>query len=116
MKKLRHLAIQQLSSRTLDPIDKVVLTRRYHVKGWLRPALTEIIQRAQSPTIHDFEQLEMDFPEAVELFGMREIHLRYNHSGYYHGGSNAHFQTRFEAAFGREITEVDRLADAWNEV
>ncbi|KAJ4494783.1 hypothetical protein C8J55DRAFT_415357 [Lentinula edodes] len=53
-----------------DPIDKIVVARRYSIKSWLTPTYNKILQRPQSFTQHDLERLGSD--TVLKLVALRD--------------------------------------------
>ncbi|KAJ2930409.1 hypothetical protein H1R20_g6732, partial [Candolleomyces eurysporus] len=43
MKKIRNLAISELSKISLNPVEKVTLGREHHIAKWFRDGLTELV-------------------------------------------------------------------------
>lgn len=112
MQNLRDLAIEELSKREISPVDKVVLARKHHVKGWLRPAFEEIIEREEMMTMEQIEQLQMNLADVHAMWGIREIYIRNNSSVRFDSAArDAIYRARFEEIFGDEIKEVDVQAD-----
>jgi hypothetical protein len=54
---IRQKAITNLSGSSLDPVDKIILSKRYDVPGWLVPALNQIAQREEHLSIEDARRL-----------------------------------------------------------
>ncbi|KAJ3739171.1 hypothetical protein DFH05DRAFT_1453874 [Lentinula detonsa] len=52
-----HAILTMSGLSGIDPVDKVVVGRKYGIKDWLLPAFNVILQRSQSFTEHDLERL-----------------------------------------------------------
>ncbi|KAI5985622.1 hypothetical protein EDD15DRAFT_2122345, partial [Pisolithus albus] len=69
---LRNAAIQHLdvSSRSLNPIDKVELALQYDIKEWLLPALLALAQRSAPISVEEGRRI--GFENALKLASVRE--------------------------------------------
>ncbi|CAK5282347.1 unnamed protein product [Mycena citricolor] len=58
----RELAIRQLEShsKTVDPIQRVLLGRRYDVSAWMRSGYTDIASRKESMSMDEARELGLD--------------------------------------------------------
>ncbi|KAJ3782125.1 hypothetical protein GGU10DRAFT_364600 [Lentinula aff. detonsa] len=65
-----HAILTMSGLSGIDPVDKVVVGRRYGIKDWLLPAFNVILQRSQSFTEHDLERLGA--PTLLQLVALRE--------------------------------------------
>ncbi|KAI5983060.1 hypothetical protein EDD15DRAFT_2179678, partial [Pisolithus albus] len=69
---LRNAAIQHLdvSSKSLNPIDKVELALQYDIKEWLLPALLALAQRSAPISVEEGRRI--GFENALKLASVRE--------------------------------------------
>ncbi|KAG6879024.1 hypothetical protein C0992_005774 [Termitomyces sp. T32_za158] len=70
MLDIRNLAIRQLNVANVDPIDRIVLARRYHIPQWLTSSLVPLIRRESSLSTDEVEKL--GFELALKIFRIRD--------------------------------------------
>ncbi|KAJ3849332.1 hypothetical protein EV368DRAFT_47507 [Lentinula lateritia] len=71
MDSVRSQAIFIMDQQSdFDPIDKIVVARRYSINSWLTPTYNKILQRPQSFTQHDLERLGAD--TVLKLVALRD--------------------------------------------
>jgi len=68
--KIRKIAIEKMSTLSMDPIDKYVLAKKYAVTEWLVPTLNELAQRQKPIGKEDVERLGLDC--ALKVAEVRE--------------------------------------------
>ncbi|KAJ3720794.1 hypothetical protein DFJ43DRAFT_970257, partial [Lentinula guzmanii] len=62
-----HAILTMSGLSGIDPVDKVVVGRKYRIKNWLLPAFNVILQRSQSFTEYDLERLGTLFRFPINL-------------------------------------------------
>ncbi|KAH7877254.1 uncharacterized protein C8R40DRAFT_1248471 [Lentinula edodes] len=54
----------------IDPIDKIVVARKYEIKAWLKPAFNDVLQRSKTFTEDDVERLGVS--TLLQLVALRD--------------------------------------------
>jgi tRNA A37 threonylcarbamoyladenosine biosynthesis protein TsaE len=54
---IRSQSIKTLSSMELDPVDKIILGRKYYVSEWMASALNDLAKRDAALNLDDFNRL-----------------------------------------------------------
>ncbi|TFK74681.1 hypothetical protein BDN72DRAFT_743787, partial [Pluteus cervinus] len=67
--RVRDLAIANLPP-LLDPIEQVVISKEYHIKEWLVPALNELAKRKEPISFEEGSRIGFDI--ALKLAAIRE--------------------------------------------
>ena len=83
MDAVRAHAISEMEALPdIDPVDKVVIARRYDIQPWLAPLFNEILRRAKSFTESDVDKLGLS--TVLQLMGLRDrlSHYDLNNRGY----------------------------------
>lgn len=67
---LREKAIGELAWRTMDPVSRVELARKYRVKEWLIAGYRDLVKRSASISMEESERL--GWRTAIQLYQLRE--------------------------------------------
>ncbi|KAG5636044.1 hypothetical protein H0H81_009268 [Sphagnurus paluster] len=81
MDKVRELAITKLTACTMDSIEKILLSREYHVPAWLRSGYQEFVDR--EAMLSDDDCQKISYRSATQIFRIREDKLRRQYRGNY---------------------------------
>ncbi|KII91629.1 hypothetical protein PLICRDRAFT_173450 [Plicaturopsis crispa FD-325 SS-3] len=76
MAKIRERAIAEIgrSAETLDPVDKILLAKKYGVEAWLAPAYVVLCRRENA--LEESEAQRLGLETTVKMFQAREKSLR----------------------------------------
>ncbi|CAL1710181.1 unnamed protein product [Somion occarium] len=55
--RIREMAIQEISTKVLDPIKKIILANKYDIPQWLPPAFVDLCKRPESLSESEAETL-----------------------------------------------------------
>ncbi|KAH8102049.1 hypothetical protein BXZ70DRAFT_930001 [Cristinia sonorae] len=69
--RIRDMAIQELSTKGLDPIKKITLANQYSIPQWLPPAYVDLCKRPEPLT--EVEACSLGLPTVVRVAKAREI-------------------------------------------
>jgi hypothetical protein len=73
---VRQKAIKELSKLSMDPVDKIILSKKYDLTSWLVPALNELARREERLSVQDARRLSVvagwEFP--IQVGHVRETH------------------------------------------
>ena len=70
MDKIRQRAIRELTSLSVDPVDKIVLAVKHNIPDWLAPAYVSLCLRPT--TLEENEARRLGWSVTVKLFRARE--------------------------------------------
>lgn len=70
---VRKHAIRLL--RAEQPVDRIVLAKKYDIRGWMEDALYALIHREEPLSLEDFNALGLDF--SIHIVRLREMVLRH---------------------------------------
>ncbi|KAK0212349.1 hypothetical protein DFS33DRAFT_19484 [Desarmillaria ectypa] len=124
----RNIAISRLTTLLwkIDPVDRVVLGRKYSVAQWLSSGFVDLVHRVELISQEEAEKIGLDTAHQIQR--VREIFLtpayqveRSNNRHYYQGNSNEPSFDRdkvkivIEKTFKKELEEVEADGALFNE-
>ncbi|TFK74667.1 hypothetical protein BDN72DRAFT_833194 [Pluteus cervinus] len=77
--KIRNLSIERLKAQLSDPIQKLVLARRYEIESWKLPAIRKLVERRDPITLR--EGMAIGIEAALKIASIRECCCRNNETG-----------------------------------
>ncbi|KAJ7763619.1 hypothetical protein DFH07DRAFT_812587 [Mycena maculata] len=109
----RELAIQQLTSRITESVERILLARDYEVSSWLRAGYTDLARREEGISMEDAEKIGLR--TTVQLYQTREAAIKSyssSTSGFRPNQYGVYSQSRFQHAdVEGTFREEFRLAD-----
>jgi hypothetical protein len=74
---VRQKAITNLASSEIDPVDKIILSKKHDVATWLVPALTQLARREEPLSIEDARRLSRvaGWEFSIQLGHVRETYV-----------------------------------------
>jgi hypothetical protein len=74
---VRQKAITNIASSAIDPVDKIILSKKHDVSAWLVPTLNQLAQREQPLIIEDAQRLSQvaGWEFSLQLGHVRETYL-----------------------------------------
>lgn len=66
----KHAISNMNNLADIDPIDKIVVARKYEIKAWLKPAFNDVLQRSKTFTEDDVERLGVS--TLLQLVALRD--------------------------------------------
>ncbi|KAF9073124.1 hypothetical protein BDP27DRAFT_1319445 [Rhodocollybia butyracea] len=85
MDAVRAHAIEMMTDIAVDPVEKVVVARKYSISHWIAPALNSILQRSQ--TLNEKDVGRLGLSTALRLVEIRErLKQDYSHMYLLHRG------------------------------
>ncbi|KAF9021717.1 hypothetical protein BDP27DRAFT_1439103 [Rhodocollybia butyracea] len=81
MDAVRAHAIEMMTDIAVDPVEKVVVARKYSISHWIAPALNSILQRSQ--TLNETDVNRLGLSTALHLVEIRERLKQDRHSQTY---------------------------------
>lgn len=110
----RDLAIQQLTSRGMESVERILLARSYDVATWLRSGYTDLARREEGISLEDAEKIGWE--TTVRLYQTREAAIKSYSSSYRQNqyGNQSRFQhADVEGAFREEFRVADLASAAY---
>jgi len=86
MEEISSLAVEKMSTFSIDHVDRAALALQYNVKAWLTPALNNIARREKSLTKEDVDKLGLDV--VLKMAEVRESLTRVSTGAAVHSDEN----------------------------
>ena len=94
---IHALAVDQITNRPMDPLERIILAKEYYVTKWLQDAYVELAQRTLAPSVEEIGRI--GYSSGTLVFHAREKRIT---------GSRGSVESLVQTVFAEELKDLER--------
>jgi len=95
---LHDLAVENITTQPVDPVQRIVLAKEYYVADWLQTGCVELAERTLAPSVQDVGRIGCS--RSTLLFHVREKRIANDSEGY--------IDSWVQTAFAEELKDLEK--------